>query len=599
MAIVTPRLLSHEEEYGRSYAILEAAREAAKASRGYNSEATRQRLEETFQQRMGGRVPHQWQVDVTEALLVGLDCTVIAGTGSGKTMPFVMPTFVEFDKIYFIISPLNALEADQAGRFADLKVPAAAVNRTTFSDKLMEVCKIRLTHVIGAFIIDEAHCITQWGGDFRTEYSGLDKFRALVPTPVPFLVTSATLTPFQLERTRSNLSIEETRSFHLNLGNDRPNIKQEMRLMKSASDFAALDFIVAGAEKREDIPRTIIFVNDVSKTHAVAHRLRAMVPDPLRPEIALLHARRSEDSKRETWRRFKEGEVRILVATEAAAMGMDVPDIALAVQFGVPENLAVWLQRAGRAGRSPLLEATAVMLVERSAIQRVGVKKEAGVREEESGAPADNSSGSEFEEEEEKLKAATTTAAAATAAAVIKYRKTVEQNLRAWIEAEGCRRDVADAYFDNPPRRSPISPSRCCDNCAAAASLTTGPPPASASATPSGAMVALATAPPPPDALADTTGDDHDFNTALERRAGTHLKTVKSSLVEWRFTTRRTKYKFSSLKADNILPDGALTTIASLRRDVKTIHDLVRVLNPPWPHVDVHGAEVLKIVREL
>ncbi|TBU21645.1 P-loop containing nucleoside triphosphate hydrolase protein [Dichomitus squalens] len=579
MAIVTPRLLSHEEEYGRSrsYAILEAA--------------TRQRLEETFQQRMGGRVPHQWQVDVTEALLVGLDCTVIAGTGSGKTMPFVMPTFVEFDKIYFIISPLNALEADQAGRFADLKVPAAAVNRTTFSDKLMEVCKIRLTHVIGAFIIDEAHCITQWGGNFRTEYSGLDKFRALVPTPVPFLVTSATLTPFQLEQTRSNLSIEETRSFYLNLGNDHPNIKQEI-------DFAALDFIVAGAEKKEDIPRTIIFVNDVSKTHVVAHRLRAMVPDPLRPEIALLHARRSEDSKRETWRRFKEGEVRILVATEAAAMVRD-GRTALAVQFGVPENLAVWLQRAGRAGRSPLLEATAVMLVERSAIQRVGVKKEAGVREEESGAPADNSSGSEFEEEEEKLKAATTTAAAATAAAVIKYRKTVEQNLRAWIEAEGCRRDVADAYFDNPPRRSPISPSRCCNNCATAASLTTGPPPASASATPSGAMVALATAPPPLDALADTTGGDHDFNTALERRAGTHLKTVKSSLMEWRFTIRQTKYKFSSLKADNILPDGALTTIVSLRRDVKTIHDLVRVLNPPWPHVNVHGAEVLKIVREL
>ncbi|TBU45559.1 hypothetical protein BD309DRAFT_839139, partial [Dichomitus squalens] len=82
------------------------AREATKASRGYDSDATRQRLEDTFRQRMGGKVPHQWQVDVTEALLVGLDCTVIAGTGSGKTMPFrvVMPTFVEAEKIYFIIS---------------------------------------------------------------------------------------------------------------------------------------------------------------------------------------------------------------------------------------------------------------------------------------------------------------------------------------------------------------------------------------------------------------------------------------------------------------------------------------------------------------
>ncbi|TBU45558.1 P-loop containing nucleoside triphosphate hydrolase protein, partial [Dichomitus squalens] len=386
---------------------------------------------------------------------------------------------------------------------------------------------------IGAFIIDEAHCIVQWGGDFRPEYSGLEKFRGLVPKPVPFLVTSATLTPSQLERTRSNLSIEGTRSFHLNLGNDRPNIKQELRLMKSASDYAALDFIVAGATTREEIPRTIIFVNAVSKTHAVAHRLRAKVGELLRDEIAILHAHRAEDSKREIWRRFKDEEVRILVATEAAAMGMDVPDITLAVQFGVPENLAVWLQRAGRAGRSPLLEATAVMMVERSVVQR----------------------------------------------------KSVEENLRAWIEAGGCRRSVADAYFNNPPRRTPMSPSRCCDNCAAAAAALSTGPSAPATATPKGPMAVASRAGSPARHV------DNSLRPRLspKRRKGTHLKTVKTALVNWRYTTRRTKYRFSSLKAENILPDNALTTIASLRRDLKTIHDLKRVLNPPWPHVDTHG----------
>ncbi|TBU29390.1 P-loop containing nucleoside triphosphate hydrolase protein [Dichomitus squalens] len=394
MAIVPPRLLSHEEEHARSYAILQAAREAAKASHGYDSDATRQSLEETFRQRMGGKLPHQWQVDVTEALLVGLDCTVIAGTGSGKTMPFVMPTFVEAEKIYFVISPLNALEADQAARFAALEIRAAAVNKTTFTENLLKlVATPKFASRIGAFIIDEAHCIMQWGGDFRPEYSGLEKFRALVPTPVPFLVTSATVTPIQLAKTRSNLCIEASRSFHLNLGNDRPNIKQELRVMKSASDFTALDFIVAGATTREDLPRTILFVNEVWKTHAVAHRLRAVVRGGLRDEIAILHARRTEHSKREIWRRFKNGEVRILVATEAAAMGMDVPDIVLAVQFGVPENLAIWLQWAGRAGRSPSLEATAVMLVERSVLQRVGVKKEAGRDAEEDGSQGELSSG--------------------------------------------------------------------------------------------------------------------------------------------------------------------------------------------------------------
>ena len=173
---------------------------------------------------------------------------------------------------------------------------------------------------IGAFIIDEAHCIVQWGGDFRPEYSGLEKFRALVPCPVPFLITSATFTPHALAQTRTNLCVEVSRSFHLNLGNDRPNIKQEMRLMKSASDYAALDFIVASATTREDLPRAIIFVNDVSKTHAIAHQLRSLVGEELRDEIKILHARRGEFSKTETWRIFKENRARILVATEAAVM---------------------------------------------------------------------------------------------------------------------------------------------------------------------------------------------------------------------------------------------------------------------------------------
>ncbi|TBU36469.1 hypothetical protein BD309DRAFT_995594 [Dichomitus squalens] len=490
MAILTPRLLSHKEEHAHSYAILEAAREAAKASHEYDSEATWQRLKDTFRQCMGGK-----------ALLVGLDCMVIAGTGSGKTMPFVMPTFVEAEKIYFIISPLNALEADQTAHFAVLEVPAVAVNRTTFTDKLLEICMSfialvanpRFASRIGAFIIGEAHCITQWGGDFQPEYSRLEKFRALVPKPMPFLVMLATITPFQLERTHSNLSIEVTCSFHLNLGNDHPNIKQEVQLMKSASNYAALNFIVAGAVNREDLPCTIIFVNEVKKMLAAVQVQRAndrvkeerererhrridkrtkphpglkhkpkrlvairtkeqvaVVRGPLWEEIVILHAHWVEHSKHKTWWHFKEGEVRILIATEAAAM--------------------------------------------------------------------------------------------------VNEKKT-------------------------------IPPSCCCDICAAAASLSTGQSPMPASATGSGTMAVSATAPPPP-----------------HTRKGTHLKTMKTALIDWQYTTQCIRYKFSSLKAENILPNGALTTIASLCRDLKTIQDLKRVLNPPWPHVDNHGEELLKIV---
>ncbi len=122
---------------------------------------------------------------------------------------------------------------------------------------------------------------------------------------------------------------------------------------------------------------------------------------------------------------------------------MDIPDIALVVQFGVPESLGVWMQRAGRAGRSPAVQARAVMLVEQSVVQVVGAKKKSG----ETGGDDDDDS--DFEEEEEKLEDRATKD--------VKYKKQVEEYLRRWIETDGCRREVADAYFENPPRVSRTS----------------------------------------------------------------------------------------------------------------------------------------------
>ena len=97
---------SHEEERAKSYEVLQAARDAACTTRKYNSSAVRNKLVDEFRDRTGGKEPYAWQVDVVEALLLGVDCTVIAGTGSGKTMPFVMPSFVEPRKTYIILSPL-------------------------------------------------------------------------------------------------------------------------------------------------------------------------------------------------------------------------------------------------------------------------------------------------------------------------------------------------------------------------------------------------------------------------------------------------------------------------------------------------------------
>ena len=101
-----PRL--HAEFYTR----LEAAREKAEEEDDYDSAAIRAQLTDEFKKRCEGKLPRDWQLDVTEALMLGLNGIVIAGTGYGKTMPFVMPAFVS-NKIILIMSPLNALERDQ------------------------------------------------------------------------------------------------------------------------------------------------------------------------------------------------------------------------------------------------------------------------------------------------------------------------------------------------------------------------------------------------------------------------------------------------------------------------------------------------------
>jgi ATP-dependent helicase YprA (DUF1998 family) len=100
----------------RASETLKNARDAALKDRNYDSEGTRQTMSRKLQDIFNGRIPYEWQLDAAEALILGLDCVVVAGTGAGKTIPFVLPLFVQDsrDKLVLIISLLNALETDQA-----------------------------------------------------------------------------------------------------------------------------------------------------------------------------------------------------------------------------------------------------------------------------------------------------------------------------------------------------------------------------------------------------------------------------------------------------------------------------------------------------
>lgn len=176
---------------------------------------------------------------------------------------------------------------------------------------------------ICAIVVDEAHCISQWGGDFRTKYAALQKLRSLFPPTIPVFATSATLPPAALREVRSSLGIDTDCSFFLNLGNDRPNITYSTQIIKSSTDFEALRPLLsqnASPTSSSHLVKTIVFTNSIPSAQIGMRTVRSWFPDSLREYVDCLHARRTAHAKRRVMQRYRQGKVKILVATEAAGM---------------------------------------------------------------------------------------------------------------------------------------------------------------------------------------------------------------------------------------------------------------------------------------
>ncbi|KAI0744930.1 P-loop containing nucleoside triphosphate hydrolase protein [Earliella scabrosa] len=388
---------THAQRIEHSARLLESARDFAAKERGYNSQEVRDEIIRTFAEAFGGRVPYGWQVDVAEALLLGLDTAVIAGTGAGKTMPFVMPLLLDKakTKMVIIISPLNELERDQARRFESMGLAATAINGEAYGKSLHNRVNAKAFRVLitspemclehplfstliknPAFmrdvlylVIDEAHCVSQWGDSFRKKFSELCSMRSFVGGRKAFLLTSATLPPFMLRAVFTQLEFSESTTYLVNLGNDRPNITPIVHRLRAAqSSLPVLDFMTRDIRTGGKLTRTIIFFNTRDLAFSAYRYLRESVPEDVSTQIDFLHAGRGQRARRRVMCKFREGEVNILCATEAAGMGMDIPDIDISVQFLAASSLSVWMQRAGRAGRAGQ-PAMAILLVEPSIFQ--------------------------------------------------------------------------------------------------------------------------------------------------------------------------------------------------------------------------------------
>ncbi|KAJ3544609.1 hypothetical protein NMY22_g2725 [Coprinellus aureogranulatus] len=409
-------------------------------------------------------------------------------------------------------------------------------------------------------VIDEAHCISQWGGDFRKEYSQLDRLKPFFPTHIPFLAVSATLNPAALRDVQNSLGFELDDAFFLNRGNDRPNITMSVQHVRSPTDYEALLPLITTSEESptrpDQLQKTIVFVNSVKSAQHCKRWIKQHLPENLRGYVDTLHAQRTVGTRRRVMKDYRENRVRILIATEAAGMGADIPDIKLIIQLGVPSSLAVWIQRAGRAARSPTLHGRAILLVEPSVFQVV--KKADGI-------------GTQDE-----------------------YKKNVEPAMRKWIETTGCRRDVVDEYFANPPGIRQMPTGDCCDNDAGISTLPPRfPTPASRAATPdSTASSPPGSAPGSPNCngkrpMLQPAPFPMSFNEPSinpkkpSRRQKEHLANVKAALITFRFDMKEQFFSTTSYTSYALLPERLLTSFAS-HRTVETLKDLEEVANTRW-----------------
>ncbi|KAK7019991.1 ATP-dependent DNA helicase Q-like 3, partial [Favolaschia claudopus] len=345
----------------------------------------------------------EFQLQCMRAQILRKDALVFAATGSGKTGiaagPHLLPS--SQGKVTLVVSPLLSLHEEQVTTFTnEFKLKATAINSARggcTKDVMERVVKGDWQIVIlspemllsrrfvdgvlrkpafGArclsVFIDEAHCISHWGDSFRKKYASIGIIRAFLPRSTPFIAVTATLTPRVREDLVHKLQFDRSNYIFCSIGNDRPNVVQIVRALEHpANSFRDLDFLVDPDAAPHEIKRAFVYTDDIKEGGKLGDHLNERVNAEFRSRglIRPYNAGMSPKYRAEVMALFKAGIIRILICTDAAGMGVDIPDIEIVVQWKLPKNLSAWVQRAGRAARGRGRTGIAVMLVERSAFE--------------------------------------------------------------------------------------------------------------------------------------------------------------------------------------------------------------------------------------
>mgnify|MGYP002766706651 FL=1 len=298
------------------------------------------------------------QEEIITAALEGKDVLAIMPTGGGKSICFQVPGLMR-DGITLVVTPLIALMKDQVQNLNDRGVRALAIhagmsrhevdlalNNAAYGDyKFLYLSPERLgTQLFRSYIdvldvsfivVDEAHCISQWGYDFRPDYLRIGELRERIDAPV--IAVTATATPSVAQDIMERLGFKE--KLLLKSGFERPNLSYIVRQVEDK--YSQILNVCNG------VPGTgIVYARNRRKCEELSEFLRAQGVS-----ASFYHAGLGGQARAERQAAWKSGAVKVMVCTNAFGMGIDKPDVRFVVHYDLPESPEAYFQEAGRAGR--------------------------------------------------------------------------------------------------------------------------------------------------------------------------------------------------------------------------------------------------------